>query len=200
MQQNSHNALGLPGIFKQCQNEITLHEAILQPSRLNYLKNNHRAELESILFVLIDNLSEAFNVKLDFTAATIIDCVVTILADRDLGQLSPEEIMYVFRCAKTGKYGPVYNKLDCITICGWLRDYMDGERMLFFQQGKTEVKRSEPEAPIAMLESALPDQQRSQLQIIKDQDAAKLRERLKTQMAEFRDREKQREQEKINHE
>lgn len=170
-----------------------MQDAILQPSRINYLKNHHRAELEMMIGVMLELVAEQFNVKTEFTGAQMDDTILTILSDRDFGQLAPEEILYVFRCAKTGRYGPVYNKLDCITICGWLRDYMDGERMLFFQQGHNEPKRRDPEQPVAALPQSTEDR-KSQLQIIKDQDAAKLREKLRTQMAEFREREKRKQE------
>jgi len=186
----------LPSVLVEMQKSIKMHEAILQPSKLNYLKNHHRPELEIILSTMVDMLSGQFNIKKenDLTDDQLEDVVMTILSDRDFGQLAPEEILYVFRCAKTGKYGPVYNKLDCITICGWLRDYMDGERMRFFQQGNSEPKRFEVEEPITYLPKSS-ESQKSQLQIIKDQDAAKLREKLRTQMEEFREREKRRNQE-----
>lgn len=152
-----------------------------------------------LISVMLELVAEQFNVKSEFTGAQMDDTILTIIADRDFGQLAPEEILYVFRCAKTGRYGPVYNKLDCITICGWLRDYMDGERLLFFQQGHSEPKRWDAEKPIAQLPEST-GHQKSQLQIIKDQDAAKLRERLRTQMEEFRQRTEEREKEKINQE
>lgn len=186
--------MSLPAAISQMQVSIQIHEAILQPSRINYLKNNHRSELELMLAVMLEMVAEQFNVKSEFTANQVDDTILTILADRDFGQLSPEEILYVFRCAKTGKYGPVYNKMDCITICDWLRTYMDGERMSFFQQQAREPVRGDKEVPIAMLSSPESDK-KSQLQIIKDRDAAKLREKLRTQMEEFRERERTKQEE-----
>lgn len=131
----------LPAVFRKRQYEITMSEAVEQPSRIAYLRANHRTELEFSLLIMLENLSMQFNVKEDFDDEQIEDCYMTIIAE--FGQISPEELLYVFKKAKSGTYGPVYNRLDTATVCQWIRMYQDGERLTYFQQTRNE-KKPEP--------------------------------------------------------
>lgn len=152
MQESSTNAGELPAIIKKRQNEISMSEAIEQPSRIAYLRNNNRAELEFLLLIMLENLSLQFNVKEGFDDDQIEDCYMTIIAE--FSQISPEELLYVFRRAKSGHYGPVYNRLDTQTVCRWIREYMDGERMTYFQQTRIEKKPTTEEVDILSLYGA----------------------------------------------
>lgn len=127
------------------QFELEVSSAAEQPSKIAYLRANHRTELEFALLVMLENLASSFNVKETFDDSQIDDCILTIIAEFYI--IAPEEILYVFRGAKSGKYGPVYNRLDTVTICGWIRTYMNGERAFYFQQKHQQPKR-EPEVDI----------------------------------------------------
>lgn len=131
----------LPAIFRNNQYHITMSEAVEQPSRIAYLRKNNRTELEFALLIMLENVSLQFNVKEEFDDEQIEDCYMTIIAE--FGQLSPEELLYVFKKAKSGTYGPVYNRLDTATVCRWIREYQDGERLTYFQQTRNE-KKPEP--------------------------------------------------------
>lgn len=121
-------------------------EGIEQPSRIAFLRANHRVELEFILLVMLENLSNDFNVKEEMDDQQIEDCYQTIISE--FSQISPEELLYVFKKAKSGFYGPVYNRLDTATICQWIREYMNGERLTYFQQTRIEKKAETGEVDI----------------------------------------------------
>lgn len=125
------------------QHAVTIRDAAEQPSKIAYLRANNRQELEFILLTMLENVANDFNVKETFDDNQIEDCFMTIISE--FGIIAPEELLYVFRRAKSGAYGPVYNKLDTATVCSWIREYKDGERLQYFQQSRQEKTERGPE-------------------------------------------------------
>ena len=66
------------------------------------------------------------------------ECASIIMSE--FWMLRPEEILYVFKQAITGKYGTGFNRLDSMTICSWLREYYEGERLSHVHQKNKNLK------------------------------------------------------------
>lgn len=198
MQENKVESL--PELFKSVQRNMVMADGAEQPNRIAYLRANERAQLEFTLLVMLENLASDFNVKDNFTADQVEDCYMTIISEFHI--ISPEEILYVFRRAKSGTYGPVYNRLDTATICGWIREYINGERLTYFQQSRQEKKESRDNEfnALAAYNKEKEHQQKhgKPLMIANAEDLKKrqLQERLREQVEDFKSKENERDENK----
>lgn len=143
MQQVSPNEA--PLALVEMQSELTIHQAITQPNQISLLRKEDKKGLQNLMIFLLDNLAESFNVKSSFSAVQLFECATLII--EEFWMLRPEEVLYCFKRAKLGAYGPVYNKLDIQTIMIWLRTYLDEERLQAVEKMNTQYKKQEMEGP-----------------------------------------------------
>lgn len=114
------------------QHSLKLADAVSQEHQVSYLKKHNEMDLELAISSMLEMVSQQFNVKEPLNDDQLLDCTLTIIDE--FWMLRPEEILYCFKRAKTGAYGPVYNKLDTMTIITWLRIYYDEERIAHFER------------------------------------------------------------------
>lgn len=138
-----------PLALVEMQSELTIHQAITQPNQISLLRKEDKKGLQNLMIFLLDNLAESFNVKSSFSAIQLFECATLII--EEFWMLRPEEVLYCFKRAKTGAYGPVYNKLDTPTIMIWLRTYLDEERLQAVEKMNAEFKKQENEPQIDVL-------------------------------------------------
>lgn len=125
---------------------LTIQKAMTQQHQLSYFKNNDPIVAEMVISMLVELVAEQFNVKESFSDVQIVDCTLSIL--EKYWYLRPEEIMYVFKQAKLGKYGPVYNRLDTQTILTWLHKYDTDERLTQVDSVRDGYKKAEMEEQV----------------------------------------------------
>ncbi|KAA6438827.1 hypothetical protein FEM33_15520 [Dyadobacter flavalbus] len=128
---------------------MTVQLAMSQPHQVSFLKNNDPQKLEMVIAMMVEIMAEQFNVKETFSDLQILDCTLSII--ERFWYLRPEEVMFAFKQAKLGKYGPVYNKLDTSTILNWLHRYDTEERMHQIEQNRSAYKKQESEPQIDVL-------------------------------------------------
>lgn len=119
------------------QHSLKLVDAVSQEHQVSYLRKNSEATLELAISSMVSMVSQQFNVKDTLTDDQLLDCTLTIIDE--FWMLRPEEILYCFKRAKVGAYGPVYNKLDTLTVLTWLRTYYDEERVTHFERKNNDL-------------------------------------------------------------
>lgn len=122
-----------------------------QQHQLSYFKKSDPMVAEMVISTLVELIAEQFNVKETFSDIQIVDCTLSII--ERFWYLRPEEIMYAFKQAKLGKYGPVYNRLDTPTILNWLHRYDTEDRMQQVENQRNSFKISENEPQINIIEA-----------------------------------------------
>lgn len=86
-----------------------------------------------ILTVLISEVVLFFNVGKNMNQSQIIQTAKLILTDEEAKGLKPEDFVVLFKNAKQGRYGKIYDRLDGQVVFEWVRAYV-GERMAFCEE------------------------------------------------------------------
>jgi hypothetical protein len=105
---------------------------------------------EAILTIMIADVISFFNIGKNMTAQQIKSTVELLLTDIESKNLKPEDYKVIFRNAKSGLYGQIYDRVDGQVIFGWVRAYA-AERMAFCEQNsinKHQQEKKEPQNPI----------------------------------------------------
>lgn len=123
------------------QSKLTPQLALQQPSQISGIRKDDPDLVEDLITVMISMLADSFNVKANFSDEMIYECALLIV--EEYWFLRPEEIMLAFKNAKKGKYGPVYNKLDVMTIMDWLHQYNTQERQAAVDEINKKKKENE---------------------------------------------------------
>ena len=111
----------------RAQSQVSVAVALAQPMQISGMRKEDPETLENLLMAMLSMLAGAFNVKAGFTSDSMYECVLLVI--EKYWYLRPEEVMYVFKRAKMGEYGPVFNKLDIATVMEWLHKYDTEERL-----------------------------------------------------------------------
>ena len=123
---------------------ITLSDAITQPRQLSGLKRDFPKQIGVLIITMISELQSSVNLSgnaVKMSSEQTSKCASAIM--EEFWMLRPEEVLYVFKQALTGKYGANFNRLDCMTMCGWIREYELNERLSFVRnQNKTLKEQS----------------------------------------------------------
>ncbi len=101
--------------------------ALASGEQLSLLRQRDKPALLKALSLLITQLGGSFNVGKNMDTLQVYECA-TLLAEKHW-YLRLEEFVYVFKQAKLGKYGKVYDRLDVQVISEWLTTYDTGERL-----------------------------------------------------------------------
>lgn len=89
----------------------------------------------------ITGLVTSFNV-----GKTMSDVQISFVRETlktDYYYLKLDEVRFVFNQAKKGKYGQVYDRIDCAIICGWLDQYVSERDQIITEKRIHEKKLAE---------------------------------------------------------
>lgn len=130
--------------FLKIQARITLEIAVSQRYQISTLRKNIPDELQDVVMTAVAMLAKSLNVHKNLDGEQIFE-ISTLLIEK-YWQLRPEEIFYVFKNAKTGKYGPVDYKLDITLICRWVDQYLEEERFPYFERMSANYSKNPDES------------------------------------------------------
>lgn len=95
----------------------------------------NRAEpefLEYSINLAIVGLTRSMNQKNSMDGDQIDECAILIIDKYWF--IKPEEILLVFKMAKTGEFGTDFNRLDALTIFQWIEIYLAKHRAPHFEK------------------------------------------------------------------
>jgi hypothetical protein len=78
-------------------------------------------KMEAYLKVWLINLTESLNVKRSLSEVQIDECAMLIV--QEFKNLTIADINLIFKDAKMGKYGELYESLSMAKVLGWFNDY-----------------------------------------------------------------------------
>jgi hypothetical protein len=108
-------------------------ELAVQGTQLSKIKKEDEASLHIALKNLIVNLVESLNLTQTVNESQIIE-MVFLLSDK-YWFVKLEELVLVFKKAKLGEYGKIYNRLDVQIISEWIDSFLKSEeRALYFER------------------------------------------------------------------
>ena len=136
----------VPVELVRLQSNLTVEVAMKQEHQLSALKKEDQRTSEFLISLMVELIAEQFNVKETFSPLQMLDCTLSIM--ERFWYLRPEEILYAFKQAKLGHYGPVYNKLDSQTILTWLHKYDTEDRIRQVEKSRDAYKKAENEPQI----------------------------------------------------
>jgi hypothetical protein len=114
------------------QSEVTLEKAI-EGSQLSKIKKSDKAGLIKAIKNLIVSLSDSLNLSVPLDEAQIFE--IALLTIEQYYFLKLDELVLIFKNAKLGKYGKIYNRLDIQIIFEWIEQYLKSEeRALYFER------------------------------------------------------------------
>ncbi len=111
---------------------MTTAVALATGEQLSLLAKADKKALLKALSALITQLRQSLNVGKNLDTLQVYECA-SLLAEK-YWYLRLEEFLYVFKQAKLGKYGKIYDRLDVQVISGWLHAYDTGERLVELQR------------------------------------------------------------------
>jgi hypothetical protein len=100
-----------------------------------------KQQLNALLHHLVASLNAKDKIN-EMQALDIIDVIV-----QEYKYLKFEELVFVFKQAKMGRYGKDYNRIDVMTICTWIDTYaVSDERLGYLESRHNKFKEeSKPE-------------------------------------------------------
>jgi hypothetical protein len=123
------------------QSQVTLEKAI-EGTQVSKIKKDNEAGLSKAVKNLIISLAESLNLTNTVNDAQVFE--MTLLIIETYWYLKLEELVLIFKNAKIGKYGKMYNRLDIQIICEWIETYLRSEeRAMYFEKKNTEHKKKE---------------------------------------------------------
>jgi hypothetical protein len=125
LQSSQNPVLGTQLLERQAA--MTPALALASGEQLSRLRQRDKPALLKALSLLITQLGNSFNVGKNVDTLQVYECA-TLLAEK-YWYLRLEEFVYVFKQARLGKYGKVYDRLDVQVISEWLSTYDTGERL-----------------------------------------------------------------------
>lgn len=96
--------------------------------------------LNALLTLAVSDLVNSFNIGKTMNDEQIVFVVETIKIDYYFIRL--DELKYCFNQAKKGRYGQIYDRIDCATICQWVEKYFE-ERMGVVYELRMEEEKQE---------------------------------------------------------
>jgi hypothetical protein len=125
LQSSQHPESALQLVERQAA--ITPALAMSAGEQLSVLGKQDKKVLLKALSMLITQLRQSLNVGKNLDTLQVYECAA-LLAEK-YWYLRLEEFLYVFKQAKLGKYGKVYDRLDVQVISEWLHLYDTTERL-----------------------------------------------------------------------
>lgn len=131
--------------------------AVTQPKQISSLRREAADKLEDCMIIAVGMLAKSLNVHKNLDDEQIYE--IACLLIEKYWMLRPEEVFYVFKQAKLGKYGKVDYSLDIVKICTWVDAYIENEKVPFFEKlnGATSKEPDEASAVRALLQAGSTD-------------------------------------------
>lgn len=98
--------------------------------------------LNAFLAFAVTELVESFNIGKTMNAMQVAFAVETIKTDYYF--LKIEELKFCFLEAKKGRYGTMYDRIDCAIICEWIEKYLTQRVQLAYDKNHNEHKQLKP--------------------------------------------------------
>lgn len=114
------------------QSRLTFEIAVTQPKQISSLRRDNPDQLEDCMIVAVGMLAKSLNVHKNLDDEQIYE--IACLLIEKYWMLRPEELFYVFKQAKLGKYGKVDYSLDIVKVCTWVDSYVDNEKIPYFEK------------------------------------------------------------------
>lgn len=129
---------------------MTVAKALSSPHQLSSLRKTDEESLVNSMCVLLTGLAKSINVGKNLDTLQTYE-TATLLIEK-FWYLRLEECMYVFKQAKLGKYGQLFDRLDITIISGWLDTYDRTERLAEVEQQRRQQMKAEINEPLPMEE------------------------------------------------
>lgn len=120
-------------------------------TQMSTLKRQGEDSLLLCVCTLIANLCEALNLTKPMGTVQAYDAACTLVSRFYFLKL--EELIYIFREGKAGKYGQLYNRLDVQVLCEWCEKYWSGEERARHLEIRNSTYKTMEKEPMS-LESA----------------------------------------------
>jgi hypothetical protein len=118
--------------------ELTVTKAI-EGDQLSTLRKVNENEIFKAIAIMLKELEMSLNLTTKLSEYQVIE--IPILVCQKYFYLKLDELILIFRKAKTGDYGKVFNRLDIQIICEWIEAYIvSDERTSYFEKVNTEYK------------------------------------------------------------
>lgn len=138
----ANNEIGLI----QLQVSLKLSEAVNGIS-ISKIRKDAPEDAAIAIQRLVANLARSFNLSNTINNAQLLE--MSLLIMEKYYYLKIEELAYVFKNAKLGQYGKVYNRLDIQIICEWIETYLvSEERISLFEKESQKYKQAEKEKSV----------------------------------------------------
>jgi hypothetical protein len=95
--------------------------------------------LNAFLALSVTELVESFNIGKTMNAMQVAFTVEAIKTDYYF--LKIEELKFCFTEAKKGRYGIMYDRIDCAVICEWIGKYLETRMELSYKHNIEEQKK-----------------------------------------------------------
>lgn len=123
------------------QSSLTLPKAV-EGLQISKLKAESKSELVQALNNLVFNTSKSLNITNTLNEIQILE--ISMMVIEKYWFLKLDELVLIFKKAKTGEFGKMYNRLDIQIICEWIETYLKSEeRAVYFEKKNTEHKKKE---------------------------------------------------------
>lgn len=109
-------------------------EAINSPSLslAKIRKEQGEIILDAALDILVADLIESFNIGKTMNELQLRFTIEAIKSD--YYYLKLDEFKFIFSQAKKGRYGTMYDRIDCAVICEWIEKYMAERDAMLIQK------------------------------------------------------------------
>jgi len=142
LQSNQHPESALQLI--ELQAAMTPALALSTGEQLSVLGKQDKKVLLKALSVLITQLRQSLNVGKNLDTLQVYECASLLMEKYWYFRL--EELVYVFKQVKLGKYGKVYDRLDVQVISEWLHLYDTSERLVELERQRKLEQKTEADA------------------------------------------------------
>ena len=129
---------------------MTVAKALENPYQLSSLRKTQEESLVNAMCMLLSGLAKSINVGKNLDTLQTYE-TATLLIEK-FWYLRLEECMYVFKQAKLGKYGQLFDRLDITIISGWLDTYDSTERLAEVERQRRQQMKAEANEPLPVEE------------------------------------------------
>ena len=114
------------------QSRLTFEIAVTQPKQISSVRRDNPDQLEDCMIVAVGMLAKSLNVHKNLDGEQVYEIACMLI--EKYWMLRPEEIFYVFKQAKLGKYGKVDYSLDIVKVFSWVDSYIENEKVPYFEK------------------------------------------------------------------
>lgn len=123
------------------QSSMSLQKAVAG-DQISLIRKESERDLAKAITQLILNLAASFNIGKNMNELQVFE--TTMLLIEKYWYLKIEEFILVFKNAKLGTYGKLYDSLDVHTISSWFTAYeTSAERMAYFEKINSKYREIE---------------------------------------------------------